>query len=117
MDGSSGAKFEKIASNFGGKFLDENVTGAKFKKSILPNPILRELHSEIELMLTNCKKSEKTDEGQRRRSDKMDEKSVVRKVEKLVDVDVPETELIVMDFDANLTNFCVVLEKAFRLKL
>ena len=85
--------------------------GAKFKKSILPHVILRELHSDIELMLTNCRKSEKT---VRKSLDKKDS-------DKLVDVDVGSSDninvgvdLIVTDADANLTNFCATLEKAFR---
>ena len=51
--------------------------GAKFKKSILPHVILRELHSDIELMLTNCRRSEK---NVRSGSDKEDS-------DKLVDVE------------------------------
>ena len=83
--------------------------GAKFKKSILPHVILRELHSDIELMLTNCRRSEK---NVRSGSDKED-------LDKLVDVESSDNvgnvvDLVVNDADANLTNFCATLEKAFR---
>ena len=83
--------------------------GAKFKKSILPHVILRELHSDIELMLTNCRRSEK---NVRSGSDKEDS-------DKLVDVESSDNvgnvgDLVVNDADANLTNFCATLEKAFR---
>ena len=86
--------------------------GAKFKKSILPHVILRELHSDIELMLTNCRRSEK---NVRSGSDKEDS-------DKLVDVESSDNvvnvgnvgDLVVNDADANLINFCATLEKAFR---
>ena len=83
--------------------------GAKFKKSILPHVILRELHSDIELMLTNCRRSEK---NVRSGSDKEES-------DKLVDVESSDNvgnvvDLVVNDADANLTNFCATLEKAFR---
>ena len=83
--------------------------GAKFKKSILPHVILRELHSDIELMLTNCRRSEKK---VRSGSDKEES-------DKLVDVESSDNvgnvvDLVVNDADTNLTNFCATLEKAFR---
>ena len=84
--------------------------GVKFKKSILPHVILRELHSDIELMLTNCRKVEKNVQKNLSKKD----------ADKLVDVEtgadaiVSGVDLIVNDADANLTNFCATLEKAFR---
>ena len=83
--------------------------GAKFKKSILPHVILRELHSDIELMLTNCRRSEK---NVRSGSDKeeSDKLVVVESSDNVGNV----VDLVVNDADANLTNFCATLEKAFR---
>ena len=72
------------------------------KKSMLPHPILRDLHSDIELMLTNCRKADS---------------------EKLVDIGhksgigEKSENLVVNDSDANLVIFCRTLEKAFREKM
>ena len=80
--------------------------GVKFKKSILPHPILRDLHSEIELLLTNCRKSEATRKSGKKNS-----------AENLVDVGEDKCDLVVTDSDSNLPSFCSALEKAFRQKL
>ena len=77
--------------------------GVKFKKSILPHPILRDLHSEIELLLTNCRKSEGTRKSGKKNS-----------AENLIDVGEEKCDLIVTDSDSNLPSFCSALEKAFR---
>ena len=96
--------------------------GVKFKKSILPHPILRDLHSEIELLLTNCKKSEE------KKSGKKVQIKIRNSVQNLIDVDVGQSvgqsvsqivddekfDLIVTDSDSNLSSFCTALEKAFR---
>jgi hypothetical protein len=77
--------------------------GVKIKKSILPHPILRDLHSEIELLLTNCRKSEATRKSGKKSS-----------AENLIDVGEEKCDLIVTDSDSNLPSFCSALEKAFR---
>ncbi len=79
--------------------------------------ILRELHSDIELMLTNCRKSEKK---VRKNSDR----KIENKLNQLVDVGDDDADddadadadLLVTDSDTNFTNVCVTLEKAFRFK-
>ena len=76
-------------------------SGMVMTKSILPHPILRELHSDIELMLTNCIKTADKNEGQ------------------LLDLGPTKRsdysrELVATDDDSNLLAFCNTLEKAFR---
>jgi hypothetical protein len=76
--------------------------------------ILRELHSDIELMLTNCRKSEKK---VRKNSDRKIENKLNQLVDVGDDADADaDADLLVTDSDTNFTNVCVTLEKAFRFK-
>ena len=80
-------------------------SGIVMKKSILPHSILRELHSDIELMLTNCRKT----------VNKNDEKLIDLGPKSCLNLSTNVSkDLVVTDDDSNLVAFCRTLEKALR---
>lgn len=91
-----------------------SCTGVVIKKSLLPHPLLRDLHSDIELLLTNCGREDDT-LGRRKPSSKARSKEKI--CEELVDVGdkkIDQSNLVVTDSDTNLVILCRTLEKSFR---
>jgi len=81
-----------------------NCSGVVIKKSFLPHPLLRDLHSDIELMLTSCRKDTK-DPGH-----KVGVTLVDLGEKKVLD----GSDCLVNDSDTNLVVLSRTLEKCFR---